>query len=117
MFSIRLKELREKAGYSQAQLAKKIGVGQSTVGMWENGKNKPQNAKLEMLATLFDVSIDYLLGRIDDPNGVIQDVSQESLSEMRYALDKKTKDFTDNEIADLIDLANIIVARRNRQKE
>lgn len=68
MFSIRLKELREQHGYSQAQLARKLGVGQSTVGMWENGANKPQNAKLEMLANLFDVSIDYLLGRDEEQN-------------------------------------------------
>lgn len=63
MFDMRLKELREKAGYSQAQLAMKLGVRQSTVGMWENGTNKPKNAKLEQLANIFGVSIDYLLGR------------------------------------------------------
>ena len=65
MFALRLKELRENAGLSQAQLARKLGVGQSTVGMWENGKNKPQNAKLEMLAKIFGVSYDYLMGRND----------------------------------------------------
>ena len=66
MFAIRLKELREEAGYSQSVLARKLGVRQSTVGMWENGQKKPQNAKLEMLASIFDVSTDYLLGRSDD---------------------------------------------------
>ena len=63
MFQIRLKTLREKTGLSQDALAKKIGVAQSTVGMWESGKNKPENAKLEALANLFKVSTDYLLGR------------------------------------------------------
>ena len=63
MFRIRLKELREKAGYSQAQLAIKLGVRQSTVGMWENGTNKPKNMMLEKLANMFGVSTDYLLGR------------------------------------------------------
>ena len=37
MFQVRLKELRERAGFSQAVLAKKVGVAQSTVGMWESG--------------------------------------------------------------------------------
>ena len=46
MFQVRLKALRERAGLSQAALAKKVGVGQSTVGMWESGRNKPENAKL-----------------------------------------------------------------------
>ncbi len=62
MFQIRLKELREKAHLSQASLAKKIGVSQSTVGMWESGRNKPKNAQLVMLSTLFGVSADFLLG-------------------------------------------------------
>ena len=48
MFQVRLKALRERAGLSQAALAKKVGVGQSTVGMWESGRNKPENAKLEV---------------------------------------------------------------------
>lgn len=58
MFSIRLKQLREQAGYSQSVLARKLGVRQSTVGMWESGKNMPQNAKLEMMASIFNVSTD-----------------------------------------------------------
>lgn len=70
MFNIRVKELRENANMSQAQLAKRLGVAQSTVGMWENGKNRPQNAKLEMMATMFNVSTDFILGRTDDPNGM-----------------------------------------------
>ena len=65
MFRIRLKQLREEKHFSQAVLAKKLGVCQSTVGMWENGKNKPENAKLEALASLLDVSTDYLLGRAE----------------------------------------------------
>lgn len=65
MFELRLKELREEKGYSQEQLARKLGVRQSTVGMWENGRNKPKNEKLERLANIFDVSTDYLLGRND----------------------------------------------------
>lgn len=63
MFRIRLKELREHFKYSQAVLAEKIGVSQSAVGMWESGRNMPESAKLEALATLFEVSTDYLLGR------------------------------------------------------
>ena len=55
VFAIRLKELREQAGFSQAVLARKLGVRQSTVGIWENGKNKPQNSKLEMMASIFNV--------------------------------------------------------------
>ncbi|MBR3741452.1 MAG: helix-turn-helix transcriptional regulator [Clostridia bacterium] len=63
MFRFRLKELRDKRGYSQAALANKIGVKQSTVGMWENGTNYPKVQQLITLADLFHASVDYLLGR------------------------------------------------------
>ena len=63
MFRIQLRILREKAGLSQAALAKKLGINQSAVAAWEAGRNKPENTKLEALANIFGVSTDYLLGR------------------------------------------------------
>lgn len=65
MFQIRLKELRESHGLSQADLARAIHTKQSTVAMWENGTNRPRNATLEKLANYFGVTTDYLLGRTD----------------------------------------------------
>lgn len=62
MLQIRLKELRDQYGYSQQDLANKIGVKQSTVGMWENGKNKPRHDTLIKLANIFNISIDELTG-------------------------------------------------------
>ncbi|NLT98929.1 MAG: helix-turn-helix domain-containing protein [Christensenellaceae bacterium] len=57
-----LKTLREARGLSQEDLAKAIGVRQSTVGMWENGKNKPKYNTLLKLAAFFDVDVNYLVG-------------------------------------------------------
>lgn len=65
MFQVRLKELREKAGLSQSALAKRLGFAQSTIGMWESGKNKPEFDTLTQIADFFHVSVDYLLGRED----------------------------------------------------
>ena len=65
MFQIILKELREREKLSQAKLAKMIGVAQSTVGMWENGKNKPEYETLLKISELFDVSTDYITGNSD----------------------------------------------------
>lgn len=66
MFQIRLKELRDSHGLSQSDLAQKLHTNQSTVAMWENGTNRPRNATLEKLASFFNVSIDYLLGRTSE---------------------------------------------------
>lgn len=64
MFRLKLKELRESHGISQARLAEEIGVSQSTVAMWEAGKNTPEHANLQKIAKLFNVSMGELL---DDP--------------------------------------------------
>lgn len=60
MFQVALKELREEHHLSQAALAKMLGISQSTVGMWESGRNKPTYAMLTRLAALFQVSVDRL---------------------------------------------------------
>lgn len=62
MFQIRLKELREQNNLSQKRLSQKMNVAQSTVAMWENGKNKPEFNTLLRLAEIFGVSVDYLTG-------------------------------------------------------
>lgn len=53
-------------GLSQAELANQIGVGISTVGMWESTTRVPNAKTLEKLIYFFDCPLDYLLGRTDD---------------------------------------------------
>ena len=55
-----IKECRQKAGITQEQLAEKLGVGQSTVAMWENGKNSPQSDKLPKLAEALGCTVNDL---------------------------------------------------------
>lgn len=63
MFQLRLKELRENSHISQAQLAKAIGVAQSTVAMWESGKSSPEYNTLIKISDYFAVGIDFLAGK------------------------------------------------------
>ena len=63
MFALRLKELREKAGLSQAAFADKLNISQSTVGMWESGKREPNFKMTQYIADFFNTTTDYLLGR------------------------------------------------------
>lgn len=62
MFSLRLKELREKMGLSQRDLAEEIGVSQGTIGNWESGTREPNFETVRKLAEYFSVSTDFLLG-------------------------------------------------------
>ena len=61
MFSIRIALLRESAGLSQAELARRIGVSASSVGMYEQGRREPSLDLVVRLAREFGVTTDYLL--------------------------------------------------------
>lgn len=68
MFKQRLKELRKKQGITQEQLAQILGLERSTIGKYEGKKEVIPSAEvLNDIADYFEVSIDYLLGRTDDP--------------------------------------------------
>jgi len=62
MISQKIRELREQAGYSQSQLAKKLDVTRSSVNAWEMGLSTPTTQYIVTLTRLFHVSADYVLG-------------------------------------------------------
>lgn len=59
--TVNIKEAREKAGLTQQDLANELGVGQSTVAMWETQKSLPRTDKLPALAKILGCTIDDLL--------------------------------------------------------
>lgn len=61
MLGPRIAALRRNAGWSQAELAAKLGVSPSAIGMYEQGRREPAVDTLVALAELFGVSTDYLL--------------------------------------------------------
>ncbi|MGB9803087.1 MAG: helix-turn-helix domain-containing protein [Desulfofundulus sp.] len=63
----RLAYLRSQRGLSQAELARLLHMGQSTIAMYEKNRRSPDNQSLKRLADFFGVSTDYLLGRTDRP--------------------------------------------------
>ncbi|WP_107839134.1 helix-turn-helix domain-containing protein [Metasolibacillus meyeri] len=77
IFSERLKQEREKKGWSQAELAEKIHVSRQSVSKWETGKNYPSIEVIIELSDLFGITIDELL-RSDEElkEKVIQDSKQ-----------------------------------------
>lgn len=57
-----LKKARLKRGFSQVQIAEKLGVAKSTYSMYESGKREPNIDTIKKLSLLLDVSIDELFG-------------------------------------------------------
>lgn len=60
-FAEKLCVLRNQSGYSQEQLAEKMGVSRQAVSKWESGVTLPETEKIIQLSDLFDVSIDFML--------------------------------------------------------
>lgn len=66
-YNERLKELRTKSGETQGQLSAAVGVSVKQIVRFEKGEQKPGFDNLWKLADHFGVTIDYLVGRTDEP--------------------------------------------------
>lgn len=62
----RIKELRVRYNMNQRELADKLGIGNSTISQYETGERTPSDEVKVKMADLFNVSLDYLLGRTDN---------------------------------------------------
>ena len=71
----KLKHLRLKAGLTQAQLARKLGISASTVGMYEQGRREPDNFTLAKICRTLDASGDYILN-LDEKNQINPEKSE-----------------------------------------
>lgn len=66
----RLRSLRESTMMSQAKFAKEIGSSQSAINRFENDQSEPNCTLMLQYADYFNVSMDYLYGRTDRPEGM-----------------------------------------------
>ena len=87
MICERIKELRQAAGYSQAQLAKKLDVTRSSINAWEMGLSTPTTQYVVAIAKLFHVSTDYILGTESEITLSLRGYSKEQLDIIANLLD------------------------------
>ena len=109
-FSETLKHLREDAGYTQEELAKTLSVSKTTISHYEIGLNMPNIVTLLQIADLFNVSLDYLMGRLSVrmPHDImhkqfVKGTNNASLIERLNTLDTKHRQI-------IIDLLNCVEA-------
>ena len=62
-----LKKLRKEVGLTQISLQMKTGIEQSLLSKYENGERVPPTETLIVLADFYGVSMDYIMGRTDNP--------------------------------------------------
>lgn len=68
LLSKRIKKLRKQNGWYQKDIANKLNVKSNTLSGYENGTRSPDPDMLMKIADLYGVSVDYLLGRNDNPS-------------------------------------------------
>ena len=90
LISSRLKTLRESAKLSQKKLADEIGIKQPLIAKYETEIILPSIAVLVKYGDYFDVSIDYLLGRADNPQGKLYSYTPKS-----FENDERMQDFVE----------------------
>jgi len=86
----RLKTLREGVKMTQTQIAALVGTVPTTVGRYENHVGMPPHKTLLWYADYFDVSMDYIYGRTDNPQGKLYEFrpkAMENSPEMRQFIE------------------------------
>ncbi len=88
----RLRALRTNAGLSQARIAKLMGGTQASVNRYENAQAAPPIKVLRWYADFFDVSMDYIFARTDQPQGRLYEYKP-NLVEAMTKEDKELRKF------------------------
>ena len=103
MLGPRIASLRRRAGLSQAELAARLKVSPSAVGMYEQGRREPSAACLVALAQVFGVTTDYLLtGKPAQPRDsqILTEMVEELVDLTQLRLEsRRDKPFTRQELA------------------
>lgn len=102
----RIKELRSKYGYSQDLMAEKLGLKRTNIANYESGRNVPPSHMLAEIATLFNTSVDYLLGKTENPEPLAaRDLNTISIDDLRhFNLQYKGVELTEDEKEKVIQL-------------
>lgn len=103
----RLKKLRKENGCTQEDVAKNLGLTKSAYGYYEQGKTVPDAHTLSKLANIFDVSVDYLLGRIDEKNPKKEIKNATTIAAHRLGDVEQLPDDAIDEINNYIDLMRL----------
>ena len=91
---MRIREVREQSGMTQAELAKRVHVSRSSVESWESGQSYPSIDSCVALSETFHLSTDYFFLPIARKNVILDDLSErekQMLLEMLAFFDEEKK--------------------------
>ncbi|GAA4839386.1 hypothetical protein GCM10023310_16490 [Paenibacillus vulneris] len=89
----RIASLREKHSLTQEGLSNKLGITRASLSHYENNRREPDYDTIVSIANLFNVSIDYLIGRTDDPHRVLDEDVREFVDALELSNEKIMEKF------------------------
>lgn len=84
----RIRKLRESVRLSQVKMGEVVGVKQSSLNRYESGQASPSFETLVRYADYFDVSLDYIFGRTDDPQGKLYECKTQFQEDLDPEMEK-----------------------------
>lgn len=114
IFGKRLRDLRMQKKMTQSDIGKFLHVSKVSVSGYENGTREPDQASSIKLADLFDVTLDYLNGRTNDPKPLKKTDNGPDL--IAAHLDKKYSDLSPDEKKQVDDFAEYIRNKKRNKK-
>ncbi len=83
IFAKRLRQLRKEKDISQEELGKVLSLTKASISLYESGKREPDFETLQKIASFFNVTTDYLLGRTDNRKDSTPSIDDELNAIMR----------------------------------
>ena len=117
---LRCERLMKERGINAVQLSKETGVSTATISAWRNDIYTPKLDKLIKIADYLGVTVDYLMGRTDNPNGITVDTKIRELAEQYFTPQPKSKiqsvydELTEEHQNTLLAFAEFLLSKQNK---
>lgn len=98
----RIKSVRNKLELTGEEFGKKLNVQKPTISRWEKGHRLPDADMINKIATLGNVSADFILGRTDDPDFSLLETNYKG-KDIKLVINSKTNNYSQEQIQALVD--------------
>jgi transcriptional regulator with XRE-family HTH domain len=89
----RIAQLREKHSLTQEELSNKLGISRAALSHYETSRREPDYDTINKFASFFDVTVDYLLGRTDQSDSLLDQDVREFVDNLELSDDKILEKF------------------------
>lgn len=111
MYGERLRLLRKANRLTMEEVGRRLGIAKSSYYGYENESRTPPLDKLQQLASMYDVSTDYILGLVDDPDPK-KDIKNVSEILQKEKLHWNGRPLTEDELEPIRQLLEVVVRDR-----